>query len=126
MENTHRLYHTLIQVLSQHRNWMDVRHLKTLSWMMVGLILTGKINLTEWAPYVHSRAQYAESTVRRFRRWLDNKRIKVHRLYAPLVQKALSEWGWLTDKTQSQTYDGGKVSNSTLESRQDLQSVLFS
>jgi hypothetical protein len=93
MENTLRFYHTLIQVLRQHRNWLDVRHLKTLAWMMVGLILSGKINLTEWTPYVHSRAQYAESTVRRFRRWLDNKRIQVHRLYAPLVQHALSEWG---------------------------------
>ena len=28
MENTLRLYDTLIQVLSQHRNWLDVR----LSW----------------------------------------------------------------------------------------------
>lgn len=42
MENTPRLYHTLIQVLRQHRNWLDVRHIKTLAWMMVGLILSGK------------------------------------------------------------------------------------
>jgi hypothetical protein len=93
MENTLRLYHTLVQVLRQHRNWLDVRHLKTLAWMMVGLILSGKIGLTEWTPYIRSRAQYAESSVRRFRRWLDNERIKAHRLYAPLVQQALSEWG---------------------------------
>jgi hypothetical protein len=93
MENTLRFYHTLIQILRQHRNWLDVRHLKTLAWMMVGLIQSGKINLTEWTPYVHSRAQYAESTVRRFRRWLDNNRIQVYRLYTPLVQQALSEWG---------------------------------
>jgi hypothetical protein len=93
MENTLRLYHTLVRVLCQHRNWLDIRHLKTLAWMMVGLILSGKINLTEWTPYVHCRAHYAVSTVRRFRRWLDNGRIKVHRLYAPLVQQALCEWG---------------------------------
>ena len=93
MENTLRLYDTLIQVLSQHRNWLDVRHLQTLAWMMVGLIQSQVISLTKWVPYVHSRAQYAQSTVRRFRRWLDNKRIKVHRLYGPLIQQALSEWG---------------------------------
>ena len=93
MENTPRLHHTLVQVLRQHREWLDVRHLKTLAWMMVGLIQARVVNLTEWAPYVHSRAQYAESTVRRFRRWLDNERIRVHNLYGPLVQQALSEWG---------------------------------
>ena len=93
MENTLRLYDTLVLVLSQHRNWLDVRHLKTLAWMMVGLIQSQLISLTEWVPYVHSRAQYAQSTVRRFRRWLGNKRIKVHKLYGPLIQQALSEWG---------------------------------
>ena len=93
MENTLRLYDTLIQVLSQHRNWLDARHLQTLAWMMAGLIHSQVISLTAWVPYVHSRAQYAQSTVRRFRRWLDNKRIKVHKLYGPLIQQALSEWG---------------------------------
>jgi hypothetical protein len=93
MENTLRLYDTLVQVLSQHRNWLDIRHLKTLAWMMVGLIQAQVISLSGWVPYVHSRAQYAQSTVRRFRRWLDNKRIQVHKLYGPLIQQALSEWG---------------------------------
>ena len=56
MENALRLYDTLVQVLSQHRNWLDVRHLKTLAWIMVGLIQSQVIRLTEWVPYVHSRA----------------------------------------------------------------------
>ena len=29
MENTPYLYDTLVQVLRQHRNWLDLRHLKT-------------------------------------------------------------------------------------------------
>src|SRR5215813_1101678 len=70
MENTPHLYETLVLVLCQHATWVDQRHLKTLAWMMVGLIHSGWINLTAWAPYVVSRAQYAQSTVRRFRRWL--------------------------------------------------------
>ena len=93
MENTLRLYSTLVVVLSSHQNWLDVRHLKTLAWMMVGLLESGLISLTEWAPYVHSRAKYAQSTVRRFRRWLDNGRIKEHKLYGPLIRQALAEWG---------------------------------
>ena len=50
MEDTPRLYYTLVQVLNQHRKWLDVRHLKTLAWMMVGLIQSGLIGLNAWAP----------------------------------------------------------------------------
>ena len=93
MENTPRLYDTMVQVLSQHRQWLDVRHLKTLAWMMVGLIESGLISLTGWAPFVHGRAVFAQSSVRRFARWLANERIEVHQLYGPLIQQALTGWG---------------------------------
>jgi Transposase DDE domain len=93
MESTPRLYETLVEVFRQHQNWVDLRHLKTLTWMVVGLMQAGTISLTAWAPYVHSRAAYAQSTVRRFARWLENERIDVHALYGPLIQQALAEWG---------------------------------
>jgi Transposase DDE domain len=96
MENTPYLYDTLVQVLRQHRHWLDLRHLKTLAWMMVGLIHSSSISLCAWAPVVVSRARYGQSTVRRFRRWLDNDRIEVHALYGPLIQQALIGW---VDKT---------------------------
>ena len=69
MENTSYLYDTLVRVLSQHANWLDLRHLKTLAWMMVGLINSYSMSLGAWTPFVISRAQYSQSTVRRFRRW---------------------------------------------------------
>src|SRR5436190_7511133 len=93
MENTPRLYDTLVLVLSQHAPWVDQRHLKTLAWMMVGLIQSSWISLSAWAPYVVSRAQYAQSMVRRFRRWLDNDQIVVVSLYGPLMAQALAERG---------------------------------
>ena len=93
MESSPRLYDTLVDVLHQHQKWLDRRHLKTLAWMTVGLIQSGKISLTAWVPYVHSRAVFAQSTVRRFARWLENDRIAVHALYGPLIQQALVEWG---------------------------------
>jgi len=93
MEDTPRLYHTLVGVLGQPRQWLDVRHLQTLAWMIVGLLQSGLISLTQWAPYVQGRAELAQSTVRRFSRWLDNERIVVHQLYGPLIQAALAEWG---------------------------------
>jgi hypothetical protein len=83
MESTPRLYDTLVDDLSQHANWVDRRHLKTLAWMMVGLMQAGMVSLTAWAPYVHSHAVYAQSLVRRFDRWLQNQRIEVHQLYGP-------------------------------------------
>ena len=93
MENTPRLYDTLVQVLGQQTTWGDLRRLKTLAWMMVGLIHAGSSSLSAWAPYVVSRAQYAQSTVRRFRRWLDNDKIDVLSLYGPFMQQAVAAWG---------------------------------
>jgi hypothetical protein len=93
MEHTPQLYDTLVHVLSQHATWLDQRHLKTLAWMMVGLIQSGWISLTAWAPYVVSRAQYAQRTVRRFRRWLNNDKLDVLSLYGPLMTQALAERG---------------------------------
>src|SRR4029450_12284792 len=93
MENTPYLYDTLLRVLGQHAHGLDLRHLKTLAWMMVGLINSSSISLCAWAPYVVSRARYSQSTVRRFRRWLDNDKIEVHALYGPLIAHALAQWG---------------------------------
>jgi hypothetical protein len=59
--------------------------------MVVGLIETGNISLTSWAPYGDSRAVYAQSPGRRVTRWLENKRVAVHAPYGPLLQQALAE-----------------------------------
>jgi hypothetical protein len=61
--------------------------------MVVGLIRSEKITPTAWVPYVESRAQYAQSTQRRFTRWIYNDRIHACELYAPLIQEALLKWG---------------------------------
>jgi len=92
MENTPYLYETLVKMLSQRTHWVDFRHLKTLAWMMVGLIHSSSISLCAWTPFVVSRAQYSQSTVRRFRRWLDNETIEVPTLYGPFIQQALVGW----------------------------------
>jgi hypothetical protein len=93
VEHTPHLYDTLVHVLSQHAEWSEQRHLTTLAWMMLGLLHSGWISLTAWAPYVVSRARYAQSTVRRFRRWLDNDKIDALSLYGPLLEQALGQWG---------------------------------
>lgn len=60
--------------------------------MLVALIQTGSVNLTQWLPHIPCRGNYAQSKQRRLSRWLHNPRLNPHRLYAPLIRGALSEW----------------------------------
>src|ERR1051325_3116515 len=96
MENPLRLYSELVALCGQPGQWHDVRHLQTMSGMVVGLMQAECVKLTAWGPFVHGRAQYAQSTQPRFRRWLANRRIEVMPLYGPLIQHALREWGTQT------------------------------
>jgi hypothetical protein len=80
MENTPRLYSGLVELLGQPGQWRDVRHLHTLAWMVVGLIPSGWVSLPAWLPCVKGRARYAQSTQRRFARWLHNPRVEVQAL----------------------------------------------
>jgi hypothetical protein len=93
MEKSPRLYSELMELYGQPGQWRDVRHLQTLAWMVVGLIQAECVNLPAWVPFVQGRARYAQSTQRRFRRWLGNRRIEVALLYGPLIEQALREWG---------------------------------
>lgn len=72
--------------------WRDERHLQTVAWMVVGLLLSSEIALTKWVPYMVSRAQFAQSTQRRFERWLHNRRIPVLALYGALVRAVLGDF----------------------------------
>ena len=56
-----RLYNQLFRLLSQHSKYRDLRHLKALVWMIIGLIHSGKISLSEWECYIPSRATKAQS-----------------------------------------------------------------
>jgi hypothetical protein len=95
MTNATALYQGLLNLLDRGQ-WQDRRHLKTAVNMIVGLILSSSISLTGWIPYTISRALQAQSVQRRFARWLDNDRLDVHFLYAPLIQEALTAWGEAT------------------------------
>lgn len=93
MSLTSRFHDELCQLLGQASLWSDVRHLKTLVWMVIGLICSGCISLTQWGVYIDSRAEFAQSRQRRLSRWLHNPRINVHKLYSPLIAWALCQWG---------------------------------
>ncbi len=92
MPNSIHLYGQLFNFLRQYCRTQDLRHLKALAWMVSALICSGQLSLPAWEPYVPSRATKAQSVERRWRRFLDNGRVRVSRMYLPLVMAALSGW----------------------------------
>ena len=84
------LYDTLLNRLQQ-APWRDRRHLLTLAWRVMGRLSSGGIALSEWTPFVVGRALVAQSTERRFSRWLWNPRIDVLRLHAALLRQVLGD-----------------------------------
>lgn len=94
MTPTSQLYDALAAFLSQREHqWRDERHLKTLCWMVIGIISSQNLHLNGFGVYISSRAQFAQSHQRRFRRWLSNRRIDVRCLHQLLMRQALAEWG---------------------------------
>jgi hypothetical protein len=93
MAPTSRLYDALNDFLRQcDMQWQDARHLKTLCWMMIGIIQSQNVHLNRFGVYVVSRAKVAQSHQRQFRRWLSNRRIQVVLAHHALLQQALSTW----------------------------------
>ncbi|MBF2075853.1 MAG: hypothetical protein IGS50_19130 [Synechococcales cyanobacterium C42_A2020_086] len=93
MARTSRLYDALNDFLRQcDIQWQDIRHLKTLRWMMVGMIQSQNVHLNGFGVYVVSRTQFPQSHQRRFRRWLSNRRMDVVSAHHILIQQALSQW----------------------------------
>lgn len=93
MQPTSRLHHALCQFLSQPSlSWADKRHLQTICWMMVGIIQSQNVHLNGFGVYVISRAKFAQSHQRRFRRWLSNRRIDAMAGHHALTKQALSHW----------------------------------
>jgi hypothetical protein len=93
MESTPRVQASIVHVLSQPRNWLDRRHLKTLAWMIVGLLQSRVVSLTAWPPSVQRRAVSAQSLGRRVDRWRHQPRSDVPALDGPLSQHAIAAWG---------------------------------
>jgi hypothetical protein len=87
-----KLYTATLNHLQQSP-WNDTRNAKTLAWMVTGLIQTGSSNPPDWIPSVQTQATRAQSTERRFSRWLTNKNITAQHVYTPLITQALQEWG---------------------------------
>jgi len=56
------------------------------------LVCSGRLSLPDWEAYVPSRARQAQSTERRWQRFMVNRRVRVKSLYVPLVLAAIHRW----------------------------------
>ena len=92
MKNNRFIEEVFLSILASCA-WQDRRHLKTCVDMLVGLVLSRTIHLTQWIPFAAGRTRIAQSIQRRYIRWLDNSNINAQALYRPLIREALSEWG---------------------------------
>lgn len=92
MSDSTPLYGQILTSLRQYSPALDVRHLKTLAWMVSALISSEKLSLSAWEAYVPGRATQAQSYERRWQRFCANARIRVQVLYLPLVMVALRGW----------------------------------
>ncbi len=87
-----RLYQAVLAHI-ENGLWNDIRNARTLAWMVTGLLLSQRSSLPAWVPHIHSSATLAQSTERRYRRWLENPAIDPISIYGPLVTRALRDWG---------------------------------
>lgn len=85
-----KIYTEVYQYLKEGSKFVDLRHLVTLAWMVAALLGSQKVNQSEWGSYVQSRAKKEDSNQKRWRRFLKNNRIKIEKIYLPLVLKAIS------------------------------------
>ena len=84
MKRAPRLYDVVLEFIRQCP-WSDFRHAVLLVWMVIGMIESGQVNLTHWISSVETPATKAQSTQRRFSRWMHNPRIHPTYLYGPLI-----------------------------------------
>ncbi|WP_297082963.1 transposase [Thermoleptolyngbya sp. C42_A2020_037] len=82
----------MLSLLRQYSHRWDLRHLKTLAWMVTALVYSSKLSLPEWEVHVPSRARQAQSTERRWQRFMGNRWVRIKSLYVPLVLAAIHRW----------------------------------
>jgi hypothetical protein len=84
------LYHTWFAKLRHMRRQEHTARLRTFVWMMVGVMLSRSVHLSQIANRIPGLAQQT-SKVRRLSRLLDNGAVRVREWYRPVVEPLLQE-----------------------------------
>ena len=89
MSDSRRLHASCLSVLQSELSGEDFRRLDTWAWAITGLLLQKTISLPAWICHLPDEAD-AFGREQRFRRWLNNRAVKVNHFISPSSPKL---WG---------------------------------
>ncbi len=111
MSSNDALYIRLFEKLREFHSDEHLRRIKNWAWLVVGLIQSHSVHLSEMAQHIPSDAQ-APGRIAQVRRWLANKFVKVAEFYRPLIVQATQNW---QGKDVFLILDGCSVNHETLQ-----------
>ncbi len=91
MSSDDALYIRLFEKLREFHSDEHLRRIKNWAWIVVGLIQSHSVHLSEIAQHIPSEAE-ASGRIAQVRRWLANKLVKVAEFYRPLITQAIQDW----------------------------------
>ena len=104
-------YTRLFARLREFHSDEHLRRIKNWAWIVVGLIQSHSVHLSEIAQHIPSEAE-APGRIAQVRRWLANQFILVADFYRPLITQALQSW---KGKDVFLVLDGGSVNHEKLQ-----------
>ena len=105
MGSSQEIYNRIEGKLESIIEYDDVRHLKNLLWIVVGIIQQETVNLSKIAQSIPGESK-AQSRVTKIRRWLMNEQIDVWQYYESILAQVLKNW---RDKDIKVIVDGVSV-----------------
>lgn len=111
MSISDELYTRVFRKLREMHPEPHVKRVATWVWVVVGLILSHSVHLSQIAQHIPSAAQ-AAGRIAQVRRWLANPFIDVRAFYRPLITEVLQGW---TQRDVFIILDGCLVNHDTLQ-----------
>ena len=111
MSSNDALYIRLFEKLRKFHSDEHLRRIKNWAWIVVGLIQSHSVHLSEIAQHIPSEAE-APGRIAQVRRWLANQHVKVAEFYRPLITQAIQSWH---GKDVFLILDGCGVNHETLQ-----------
>jgi len=91
MSSNDALYTRLFEKSRAFHPDVHLRRIANWVWIVVGLIQSHSVHLSEIAQHIPSEAQ-AAGRIAQVRRWLANKFINAADFYRPLITQAIQDW----------------------------------
>jgi DDE family transposase len=91
MGSSEQLYNRIVGRMESIIPYQDIRHLKNLLWIVVGIVQQESVHLSKIAQSIPGQTT-AQSRVTKIRRWLMNEEIDVWQYYEPMLEQVLKSW----------------------------------